>query len=97
MTPVVVSLDDVKSDVNTPDIQIYPNPVCSGMPLNVYFSHDTYSPVTIEIRNLSGQLVFTEKVSGSSSLQIGDQLRPGMYMMTAEMTGKRQNFKLIVK
>ncbi len=97
LTPVVVSLDDVKSDVNTPDIQIYPNPVCSGMPLNVYFSHDTYSPVTIEIRNLSGQLVFTEKVSGSSSLQVGDQLRPGMYMLTAEMTGKRQNFKLIVK
>jgi hypothetical protein len=75
------------------NILIYPNPTNDGIYIKLAQSDD----VQIEITNLSGRLVLSEKALHQSSIYLPLSLAHGMYQVRIIGANSNINTKLIVK
>ena len=90
--PAPCNLTSVDENI-TEEISLYPNPA------NDYITIDiptTYNKSTLQILNVQGQLVYSQKVTeGVQNIQL-DNLVSGLYMVTIQADGKRYSQKLII-
>jgi len=87
-------------DLETPSMsettmELFPNPLGRNQSLNISFSSPIDNSVALAIRNVSGQLVYSKAVTGNSLVQ--PDLKSGIYIVTANVSGIRVNRKLIVQ
>jgi hypothetical protein len=80
-----------------PESLIYPNPVKRGDNLNISFNGPQKGPIWIEIRNIQGQVVYKEKLSGNSSINTGGNFVPGAYFASVQTATHRYTQKLIIE
>jgi PKD repeat protein len=74
----VTSIGNIKN----PELEVYPNPVKDILKIN--FGHPVDGTIEIEIMNIAGQLVFSQKMAtdGFSQTAINvQQLKPGIYFL----------------
>ena len=82
---------------------IFPNPILSGRdPLYLMMSLTESTPVTIEITDISGKLIFSDTKTMESSSQImvlppGYLLHQGIYMVYLQTNLKMYVYKLVVE
>jgi hypothetical protein len=95
MTPT--DLDNINITDDNLQINTYPNPVSINQPLYIDFDGIVTKPVNIEIINLNGQLLYKNVITGNTSINIENIMKQGVYLLSAEVNGIRQNRKLIVK
>lgn len=78
---------------------IFPNP--TDEELNVRFALNSASPVSLEIRDLSGKLVFTRYLSGTQGDNLAvigtRELQAGMYFLSIGIGGNQQVHTFVVK
>jgi len=75
----------------------FKNPIQQGEELSLVFDQPLTEPTEIVIRNLYGQVVFREQVTGSTTLSTRKALSPGLYLISSRCSGKEDVQKLIVK
>jgi len=71
---------DIEPVYSGPEIVIYPNPVDNESLINISFQYPVTTPVEVKIMNMSGQAVWTGKVTGDSSISAGLLPGPGIYL-----------------
>ena len=79
---VILKNASITQVVNSTLLEVYPNPASDI--LRVDFKESAGGAITMEIRNMSGQVVYIEKITsdGSSHADINIQnLTPGMYVL----------------
>lgn len=89
----LVDLEEAKIEDRVGELSVYPNPLTRGGVLNVSLGGDIVKNEVVEIRNLSGQLIYRSMVSGDFTISSLSNIESGVYMVSA---GGR-NAKLIVK
>lgn len=86
-------------------INVYPNPASSDqsqLTISGYSGFDESIETVVEIINLSGNIVFAEKVTCGGGcdeylLSLDKQLNPGIYLINLKANGGRYSKRLIVK
>lgn len=77
------------------NVSIYPNPN-AGI-FNISFLQHNDVPITIEVRNIVGALVFNKEINGVNSCQVDISTFPsGIYFVNIKI-GNKQHFKKIIK
>ncbi|MEI8114570.1 MAG: T9SS type A sorting domain-containing protein [Bacteroidia bacterium] len=71
---------------------VYPNPFNQETLLNL---KDFPREAQIAIYNLSGQILYQEKVQNSNSVKIGSELSQGVYILKVTDGGKQKTIKII--
>lgn len=100
----LVKLNNLSVGINEKKIElvsfnIFPNP--SSQVLNIEFEMKNKGPVTIDLTNTLGQIVFTERImddvsSDSATLNINN-LNPGVYFVNATDSKGNKAVKKIIK
>ncbi|HEU5148229.1 MAG TPA: PA14 domain-containing protein, partial [Chryseosolibacter sp.] len=86
-------------------INVYPNPIRSGdaqLTISGYEGIDKIIETDVEIMNMTGEVVFSEKVlcggnCGSYLMKLNEQLVPGVYVVNMQTNGVRTAKRLLVK
>lgn len=97
--------NEEKLGTDMEQISIYPNPATgndSELTITGYEGFDETVETKVEIINLTGEVVFTEKVScggdcSSYLMKINKQLVPGVFLVNMKTKGKRNSIRLLVK
>lgn len=89
-SPLSVGINNVSNQESRP--LAYPNPFSSEVTLDLqHFSSNT----VIEVSNLSGQILYRQKVKNITPHKIGSDLPKGIYMLTITDGNKRVTNKII--
>lgn len=86
------SIPESASNVNNAEITVYPNPASTF----INFRLDNDSPAQIEIFNLQGTKVISERLSGEKQLSVS-HLNKGVYIYNIIQNNKFYKGKMIVK
>ena len=90
MTSLVDAIKTISRDES--QVLVFPNPFSAETTLNLKnFSANS----VIEISNLSGQILYHEKVTNINSGKIGSELPKGMYILLISDGDKRITNKII--
>jgi len=79
-----------------PESSIYPNPLTRYENLKVTFGSPLVEPVWMEIWNFDGQMLYSEKLFGDSSVNLTGRLSPGVYFAILRSSAGRKIHKIIV-
>lgn len=79
------------------DLKVFPNPVNRGNELRVVTGADSGEEVSIEIYNHAGMLVKAEKLPTNTSINIGDDLKAGFYMIQVKSGKVNKSTRLVIK
>lgn len=77
------------------DLRIFPNPSSSSFNVIVE-SPDQSEQIQVKIINIAGQIIDTRNITQGQSLRIGDNYRPGTYVIQA-IQGKQSKTTKIIK
>jgi chitodextrinase len=95
-------IDDVNSPVdnsgdNQDGIKVFPNPVTNGE-VNIEFEKNTEGVKLIKILNLSGQLLYSDKVLNDSQFIIPTKnlLTQGIYLLSVQAGDHVSTFKILI-
>jgi hypothetical protein len=79
-------------------VEVYPNPVSCSSAFNVYLNSFTGNTSNLEVRNMNGQLLLKKKIlPGTSSIDAGNKLRTGIYVLSVDNGVIYKKIKLVVK
>lgn len=93
-----VDTTSISKNINTIDVNIYPNPVSGSECVNIEFTDYYQGPKTVNIINMQGQLVYTAKsfVDNILEIPVSTNFRQGMYFISIQADEKTSSYKLIV-
>jgi hypothetical protein len=97
--PPVEPIDttSVSFETVSPQVTLFPNPVSGNSVLNIEYSEMADEEKEIQIFNLHGQLLYSEKnINSRSTVQISDQFKRGVYFLSVQTTGGSGRYKFIV-
>ena len=92
----LTSSTGIEKPPSGPVTDIYPNPVTMGNDLNVRFGTPPSEPVWLEIWSIEGIIIYSEKLSGDSSLNLSGKMSPGVYFAVFRAKEGRTIHKIIV-
>jgi hypothetical protein len=76
---------------------VYPNPYCGGTVRIQSFGFENYSNVLLKITNLTGQVVYQQKLNEPvTELNLPDNLNEAIYIVSLESGTRRAVTKLII-
>lgn len=82
-------------------LSVYPNPSVGGNTTIIYDFENSVSSVVLNVYDLSGKTVYSEKLNSNSGLHthnlITSVLKSGMYFITIEFEGESIQQKLIIQ
>ena len=96
-TKTISSPLDIEPVSSGHEIVIYPNPVNEGSVINISFINHVAEPIEVRIMNLSGQLLWAEKVTGNTSISAAHMPGPGIYFASFQTQEGISIHKIIVR
>ncbi len=94
VVPGTVGVQDLDASVL---LSVAPNPSAAEFALHFSWEHADAMPV-LEVRNLLGQIVYTEKLSAKTGLtSFGSQLNTGIYFASLRSSGRSSEVIKLVK
>ena len=93
---IITAVQDYHTD--NLETRIFPNPIDrnDGI-LNFDFKNPVKDPISIEISNYQGQLIYRNSVKNDFSMNTTGMLKQGIYFVTIKTTTTKNAYKLIVK
>ena len=76
------------------DVQVYPNPSNSSFNI-IILSPDQKEKIQLKIINIAGQVIETRNVTSGQPLRLGENFRPGAYVIQAMKGNQRKTIKVI--
>jgi hypothetical protein len=87
----ILSRDDTLIDYN---VRVYPNPVSDYITVDNNFPN----PMSLNVSNISGQMIYTDEISGSSTNTINvDRLTPGLYIVNLFNDQQNLHYKILIE
>lgn len=94
-TKTISSPLDIEPVYSGPELLIYPNPVDKESVINISFMDSFTKAVDVKIMNMSGQPVWTGRITGDTSISTGILPGPGIYFASFK-TSKGTTIRKIV-
>ncbi len=91
---VVETLSAVNSPAES-TFSLYPNPLKSNGVLNIKLEDQDY--YTVKIINMNGQVIYTNKLNGSQTLNVNGVLKQGAYIVSLVSDKSTRNQKLFIE
>jgi endoglucanase len=97
----IIEEDDMNNVVDNnvgESLSMYPNPIDKNNAFNINFGRVSSNGAIISIRDLSGKLIYSDILrNNTNSLNLGDKLSSGFYIVRITNDSKQYNVKLIVR
>ncbi len=78
---------------NASDYSVYPNPSTGKITIETKTIDEI---LTIQLRNIQGELVYYNSVNARQTIDLGNDIKPGIYIMQIESESAIQTIKVII-